>query len=642
MTVRRAVPPSTSYVRWLSDLGSGDVDGVGGKNASLGEMIGRLGRAGIRVPDGFAVTAEAYWRFLDDNDLRDAIRHHLGQPGGESPPGAGRELRRLVGSARLPDEVVAQVGAAYHELGERAGRAGLDVAVRSSATAEDLPEASFAGQQDTFLNIREDKALVDAVGRCYASLFTDRAIAYRQDQGFDHMTVALSVGVQQMVRADKAGAGVMFSMDTETGFPRTVLVNAAWGLGESVVRGTVDPDEHIVFKPLLDHEGPRPIISKSQGGKAYKTVYSSSGHQGVRTVRTSGPERRSYVLEDAEVLELARWAVVIEDHYGRAMDIEWAKDGHTGELFVVQARPETVQARRGHSSLKTYHLEDKGGVLLRGLAVGDAIAAGKVCSLAGPEAIDDFVDGSVLVTEMTDPDWVPIMRRAAAIVTDHGGRTSHVAIVSRELNIPAVVGTGQATHVLDTEQEVTVSCAEGAEGRVYTGTLPYREDEVDLDSVAITRTKVMLNLAEPTAAFRWWRLPADGVGLARMEFIVSDHIKVHPMALARFDDLEDARARREISKLTEGFADKGSTSSRGSPTGSPGSPPPDGPTPWWYAPATSRPTSTPSSSVGGSSSPTRRTQCSAGEVPAATTPRATGRASPWSAEPCARCAMRSA
>jgi pyruvate, water dikinase len=428
--------------------------------------------------------------------------------------------------------------------------------VRSSATAEDLPDASFAGQQETFLNIRGDRALLDACRRCYASLFTDRAISYREAKGFDHLKVALSVGVQRMVRSDLGSAGVMFSIDTETGFDKVVLINAAWGLGESVVQGTVDPDEYQVFKPLLSDPSLSPIVEKQRGGKAAKMVYTSDAAQPTKTVPTSRAERSAYVLDDADILTLSRWACIIEDHYGVPMDMEWAKDGASGEIFIVQARPETVQSRHEAGVLKRYRIESKGRKLAAGLSIGDAVVAGKVCVLESARDIDRFVDGAVLVTAMTDPDWVPIMKRAAALITDHGGRTSHAAIVSRELGLPAIVGTGDATQVLHDEQEITVSCAEGDEGFVYEGTARYDVEELALDDIPATRTKIMLNLANPSAAFRWWRIPADGVGLARMEFVIGNHIKVHPMALVRFDALEDEQAKQRIAELTRSYEDK--------------------------------------------------------------------------------------
>ncbi|MDQ4144224.1 MAG: phosphoenolpyruvate synthase [Actinomycetota bacterium] len=545
------------YVRWFSDLTSEDVAVVGGKNASLGEMMRNLSRAGIRVPDGFATTADAYWRFLDHNDLRRRIaeeidRLHEGAPLVE----VGKAIRDHLLKAEIPADVAVEVTRAYRELAAAAGLPNLSVAVRSSATAEDLPEASFAGQQESFLNIRGKAALLDASRRCYASLFTDRAISYREHQGFDHRSIALSVGVQRMVRSDLAGAGVMFSIDTETGFPNTVIIDAAWGLGEAVVGGKVDPDEYVVFKPLLGRDGLRPIISKIRGSKRHKIVYADDSDAGRHTTRmqeTSDRERASYVLSDDEILALAQWGSQIEAHYRRPMDIEWAKDGETGVLFIVQARPETVQARRESSQLRSYRLKGQGRELVRGLAIGDAIAGAPVCKLESPAEIDRFRTGSVLVTGITDPDWEPIMKRAAAIVTDHGGRTSHAAIVSRELGVPAIVGTGDATTVLADGQEVTVSCAEGDEGRVYEGILEFEQEELDLGDVPETETKVMLNLANPAAAFRWWRLPADGVGLARIEFIVNNQLMIHPMALVHGDELNDEKAKRRIAELTAGY-----------------------------------------------------------------------------------------
>ena len=428
--------------------------------------------------------------------------------------------------------------------------------MRSSATAEDLPDASFAGQQESFLNIRGVPALLDACRRCYASLFTDRAIAYRKAKGFDHLKVALSIGIQNMVRSDLGGAGVMFSIDTETGFDKVVVINAAWGLGENVVQGAVDPDEYQIFKPLLSDPALVPIIEKTIGAKAQKMIYAGAGEPPTRNVPTSKAECSRFVLGDDEILTLARWACVIEHHYGCPMDMEWAKDGESNELFIVQARPETVQSRRQASALKSYRVKSKGRTLVTGLSIGEAVTTGRVCLIESPRDIDRFVDGAILVTRTTDPDWVPIMRRAAAIVTDHGGRTSHAAIVSRELGLPAIVGTGNATEVLHSEQDVTVSCAEGELGFVYEGFADYEAKELDLADIPETRTQVMLNLANPAAAFRWWRIPADGVGLARMEFVVSNHIKIHPMALVRYGTLTDENAKRQIAELTEGYQDK--------------------------------------------------------------------------------------
>jgi pyruvate, water dikinase len=543
---------------WFSDESSSDVKQLGGKNASLGEMTRNMSAHGIPVPDGFAVTAAAYWAFLDANDLRPAIAARLAAiKAQEATLEAGaKTIRDMIKRAKFPSEMTEAITTAYHELSERAHTHDLDVAVRSSATAEDLPEASFAGQQESFLNIRGDKNLLDAVRRCIASLFTDRAIVYRENHGFDHMRVALSVGVQRMVHSDRGAAGVMFSIDTETGFPDTVLINASWGLGEAVVQGIVDPDEYVVFKPLLSEKGLVPIVEKSLGTKAKKVIYGADGRKTTRTVNTTNEERARFVLDDQDILKLSRWAVAIESHYARPMDMEWARDGETGELFIVQARPETVQSRKEAGSLKTYTLKEKGQRLLTGLAVGDAIASGKVCKLRSPSEIGKFAKGAILVAEVTDPDWMPIMKRAAAIITDHGGRTSHAAIVSRELGLPAIVGTGNATALLETGREVTVSCAEGDTGYVYDGTGKYEVRDLSLEHVPPTRTRVMLNMANPAAAMRWWRLPADGVGLARMEFIIGNLIKIHPMALVKFDALKDAAARRQILRLTQGFEDK--------------------------------------------------------------------------------------
>ncbi len=547
-----------SGVLWFEDLARGDVARVGGKNSSLGEMVRNLGSKGVSVPPGFATTADAYWRFIDENGLRETIAVALAHlaSGKSTLAEAGQAIRRQIVWGDWPAEIAADIKAAYRELCKRAGKANVDVAVRSSATAEDLPDASFAGQQETFLNIRGEEALLDACRRCYASLFTDRAISYRQVKGFDHLKVALSVGVQRMVRSDLGGSGVMFSIDTETGFPDVVLIDAAWGLGENVVQGSVDPDEYQVFKPLLNEPARVPIVEKKLGAKALKMIYAAEGERTTRNVPTSKRERTSFVLADEEIVKLARWAALIEQHYGCPMDMEWAKDGETGEIFIVQARPETVQSRQSDAALRSYRITSKGKNLLTGLSIGNAVVTGRVCLIESAKDISRFVDGSILVTGTTDPDWVPIMKRAAAIITDHGGRTSHAAIVSRELGLPAVVGTGEATHVLHDEQEVTVSCAEGSEGYVYEGCAEYKVEELSLDAVPQTRTKVMLNMANPAAAFRWWRLPSDGVGLARMEFVVSNHVKVHPMALVRFNELKDEDAKAAIAELTAGYDDK--------------------------------------------------------------------------------------
>jgi pyruvate,water dikinase len=546
------------YVRWFEKLNGKDVPSVGGKNASLGEMIRNLKKEGIQVPEGFATTAQAYWEFLDANDLRSRITELLNEMEKAEKPleNAGKSIRRLFLKSAFSETIDGAIREAYHKLCEMYDTDEVDVAVRSSATAEDLPEASFAGQQETFLNITGEDELLEACRKCYASLFTDRAIAYREEKGFDHMKVALSVGVQKMVRSDKASAGVMFSIDTETGFPNVVVINAAWGLGENVVQGAVTPDEYTVFKPLLGENSFTPIVEKNLGNKERKMIYSKGGTQTTRNIDTSKEERRTFVLTDDEILTLARWAQTIEKHYKKPMDIEWAKDGETNKLFIVQARPETVQSQKEAGTLKSYSLKEKGERIVSGLSIGDAIAAGRVCRIKSAEEIDQFEDNRILITEMTDPDWVPIMKRAIGIVTDHGGRTCHAAIVSRELGIPAIVGTGDATEVLESDQEITLSCAEGDQGYVYKGLLDFEESEISLEKVPKTKTRIMMNIASPAAALRWWRLPCEGIGLARMEFIINNIIKIHPMALVRFDDVEDRSIRREIEQLTRGYEDK--------------------------------------------------------------------------------------
>jgi pyruvate,water dikinase len=517
-------------------------------------MISSLAKQGVRVPDGFATTSAAYWKFLDDNKIREKVAALVKdlQNGVKSLSQVGKSVRQLFLDSQFPEDIAEQIKAAYGELSKRYRVQDVDVAVRSSATAEDLPEASFAGQQETFLNVKGEKELMDACRRCYASLFTNRAITYREEKGFDHMDVALSIGVQKMVRSDKASAGVMFSIDTETGFPDVVVINGAWGLGENVVQGSITPDEYVVFKSVLDKKGLTPIIEKILGDKAKKMIYSTDGKKAVKNVATPQSERRSFVLNDGEILQLARWAVSIEKHYGKPMDMEWAKDGRSGDLYIVQARPETVQSRKEASSLKKYTLKEKGKRILTGLSIGEAIAAAEVCLIKSAEDIDQFKDGSLLVTEMTDPDWVPIMKRSAGIITDHGGRTCHAAIVSRELGIPAVVGTGKATKVLKDGQKITLSCAEGDQGYIYDGILAFEESLVSLD-VPQTRTQVMLNIASPAAAMSWWRLPTEGVGLARMEFIINNIIKIHPMALIHFNRLKDKETRQQIQEMTRQY-----------------------------------------------------------------------------------------
>ena len=552
----------SQLVRPLQEFGQDDVGIVGGKNASLGEMLRGLKEQGVRVPEGFAITVDGYRRYVDENGITELIGEAVDQLREDERRvrEVGDRLRRAIGRGRFPEDLADEIRTAYDALCERYDMAEADVAIRSSATAEDLPDASFAGQQETMLNVTGHEDVLDAVRFCYTSLFTDRAIVYRARHGFDDREVALSVAIQKMVRAGRACSGVAFTLEPDTGFPDVIVVNGAWGLGEHLVRGNVEPDEWVVFKPALDGTTPdgqpqRPIIDRVRGSKLSKEVYARGEAAATKVVDCRRRERESYVLTDDEVLELARWARSIEQHYGRPMDIEWAKDGESDELFVVQARPETVQSRAGASVLTSYRVHTDVAPVVKGVAVGGAVASGTVRLLTSPEDADEFEDGDVLVTEMTDPDWGPLMARASAVVTDRGGRTAHAAIISREIGIPAVVGTDDATSVLTDGDVVTVSCAEGDAGLVYPGEVSWIEETLDVSDLPETETKVMLILASPGAAMRWWQLPSDGVGLARMEFIVNDHIQVHPMALVRFDDVEDRKVRQHIEKLAVGYDD---------------------------------------------------------------------------------------
>ena len=567
LTTDSSRPPSDGmphWIKWFDEVGMADLPAVGGKNASLGEMRRALTPLGVRTPDGFATTADAYRAFLRAADLERVIAdglRDLDVTEIDKLQAAGARVRSAILAAALPPALVQGIRDAYHRLEAEYG-ANCDVAVRSSATAEDLPDASFAGQQETYLNIHGEVMLADAVKRCYASLFTDRAIVYRAHHGFDHSQVALSVGVQKMVRSDLACAGVMFSIDTETGFDNAVLINGAYGLGESVVQGTVNPDEFYVFKPTLA-KGFRPILQKKLGTKEFKLVYEEGGTRQTRSVPVPSEDRERFVLSDIDILTLARWAVVVEAHYSRLrgtpspMDIEWAKDGRSGELFLVQARPETVHTQRNPLVLERYRLEARGEVLAVGRSVGEKIGQGPARIIRSASDLAQLQQGDVLVTEMTDPDWEPVMKRAAAVVTDRGGRTCHAAIVSRELGIPAIVGTATGTSAVTTGEAVTVSCAEGEEGFVYRGRLPVRVERSNLADMARPRTRMMMNVANPAEAFSLSFLPNDGVGLARLEFIIGTHVRAHPMALLHPDRVADARERRELERLTRGYADKG-------------------------------------------------------------------------------------
>ena len=536
---------SPKFIKWFADIGIEDVPLVGGKNASLGEMFRELTSKGVKVPNGFAVTAEAYRYFLReaglDAKIRDILKG-LDTRDMENLRQRGARIRHAILAVELPPDLEAEIITAYdtfkgHQLHP------ADVAVRSSATAEDLPDASFAGQQETYLNVSGHLAVLDCCKRSFASLFTDRAISYRTDKNFDHFKVALSIGVQRMVRSDLAASGVIFTIDTETGFRNAVLINAAYGLGENVVQGSVNPDEYYVFKPTLK-TGHKPILQKIVGTKEFKLIYDIGGGKMVKNVPVPAGDRAKFAISDDEILQLARWACLIEDHYSARrgqptpMDIEWAKDGHTGELFIVQARPETVQSRKALDVVETFKLKQRGPVLITGRSVGEKIAAGPVRVIPSAQFIGQFKEGEVLVTDKTDPDWEPIMKKAAAIVTNRGGRTCHAAIVSRELGVPAIVGTEHGTEVLKDGQMVTVSCAEGDTGFVYDGKLGFDVQRSNLKDLERPRTKVMMNVANPEEAISLSFIPNDGVGLAREEFIISNYIKVHPLALVNYESLE--------------------------------------------------------------------------------------------------------
>jgi len=560
--------PVSPYILWFDDVAATDIARVGGKNASLAAMTCRLVPAGIRVPPGFAVTADAYWRFIEANALQPVIAGALDEwkAGRRTLQELGSAVRGVMMAAPIPDDLRGAIVTAYRTLAHRCGHVAghgemVRVAVRSSATAEDLPEASFAGQQESFLNIAGEHAVVSHWQRCVASLFTDRAITYRDAHGFDQLRVALSVGVQQMVRADVGAAGVIFTIDTESGFPDVVLITGSWGLGENVVKGIVNPDEILLFKPLLDDVGLRPILRMRVGEKERTMILGDAADSPTRTVDTPDARRQQMCLTEEDALQLGRWAVAIEREasvragHHMPMDIEWARDGVTGQLFIVQARPETVQSRRA-PELVTWHLEGTGEVLCRGRSVGSAIATGKACVMRHVTDLADFRPGSILVAASTDPDWVPALRNAAGVITERGGRTCHAAIVSRELGIPAIVGASDALSAIADGQLITLSCASGEEGVVYSGAIPSRREALSLDAIPSTRTKVLINLADPASAFTHWRLPTDGVGLARIEFIITDDVQVHPMALAHFDRVTDGEQRRRIEQLTRGYPDK--------------------------------------------------------------------------------------
>ncbi len=550
-------------VLWFDQISIESVPSVGGKNASLGEMYCNLKSKEISVPNGFATTAAAYRLFLTETGLDQRIREILQDLNTSDISNLqqhGLEVRHAILSAEIPQAIQKEIQKAYDTLSDHLA-GGADVAVRSSATAEDLPDASFAGQQESYLNVRGQTTLLDTCRRCFASLFTDRAISYRTEKGFDHFEIALSIGVQRMVRSDLSSSGVMFTIDTETGFKDAVLINAAYGLGENIVQGSVTPDEYYVFKPTLK-TGYKPILKKVLGSKEFKLIYDTGGEKMTRNVPVDAMDRKQFAINDEDILTLARWACLIEDHYSAVqkrfcpMDIEWAKDGITQELFIVQARPETVHSQKQTNSLKTYHLNERGRVLTTGHSVGDRIGHGVARIIQSAEHLHEVQPGDVLITDKTDPDWEPIMKKAAGIVTNRGGRTCHAAIVSRELGLPAIVGAERATSTIPSGSNVTVSCAEGDTGYVYEGQLDYEIEEVDISKLPRTKTNVMMIVGNPAEAFRLSMLPNDGVGLVRMEFIINSSIRVHPMALLEYDNLHDPVLKKEIDCLTPSYDDK--------------------------------------------------------------------------------------
>ena len=555
---------NAKYIRWLEEIIINDIPLVGGKNASLGEMYCELTHEGIKIPNGFAVTAESYWHVLSSAGILDKLKEvmtGLDKTNVADLASRGKTARDLILGAGIPNDLWDEIKTAYDRLCKEYGP-DTDVAVRSSATAEDLPTASFAGQQETYLNIRGYHALREACSKCFASLFTDRAISYRIDNNFDHFKIALSIGIMKMVRSDLATSGVTFTLDTETGFRDVVFITACYGLGENIVQGAVNPDEYYVFKPTF-RKGYRAIIRKNLGDKRIKMIY-GRGDSKVLTRNVEVPEadRKRFCLIDDDILTLARYAIVIEDHYSKKagkpqpMDIEWAKDGISGDLFIVQARPETVKSQKAMDVLETYHLDRKGPVLGRGKSVGEKIASGKARVIPDVSHLPLFKPGEIIVADTTTPDWEPVMKTAAAIVTNRGGRTCHAAIVSRELGIPAVVGAEDATEKIKTGKDVTVSCAEGDEGIVYEGTLPFHVEKLLLKDLPRPKTKIMMNLGNPEEAFSLSMIPNDGVGLARMEFIISSYIKIHPMALIHPEKVTDEKVKKEINDLTFGYENK--------------------------------------------------------------------------------------
>ena len=549
-------------ILWFEEVTNKDVGLVGGKNASLGEMYQKLTKKKVNIPNGFALTARAYRDFMKESGLMDEIKDilkDLDTHNIRNLSERGERVRQAIMSAKFPEHLGDEIAKAYEKMEKMYGK-NVDTAVRSSATAEDLPDASFAGQQDTYLNIKGIHNVLYATHQCIASLFTNRAISYREDKGFDHFTIALSVGIQKMVRSDRAISGVMFSIDTESGFRDAVLINAAYGLGENIVQGKITPDEFYIFQPTLK-KGFKPIIEKNLGSKALKLIYSAEGKASTKNVAVPKEDRKKFCITDGEIIKLAEWATIIEDHYKRPMDMEWAKDGVTGKLFIVQARPETAQSVRDVNVLEEYIIGKKSRILCSGASVGYKIGKGKVNLIKDVSGIENFKKGEVLVTEMTDPDWEPIMKIASAIVTNSGGRTCHAAIVSRELGIPCVVGTRICTEVIKNGKDVTVSCAEGEEGYIYEGLLDFEVKKTNIGKIKKPKVKIMMNLAEPDQAFTQSFIPNDGVGLAREEFIINNTIKVHPLALMALDGKIkgvkiDKQTAGKIHRITNGYKSK--------------------------------------------------------------------------------------
>ena len=555
---------SQKYILLFGEISKRDVSLVGGKNASLGEMILKLAKNGINIPDGFASTSRAYWYFLKKNEVDKKLKEifkKFNPKSLKSLQETGMESRKLILKAEFPEDFKKEIVKNYKKLSRKYKEENTDVAVRSSATAEDSPTASFAGQHETFLNVKGEENLLRAIKKCMASMFSDRAIAYREEKGFSHLKIALSVGIQKMTRSDLASSGVIFTLDTETGFRNVVLINSIYGIGELIVKGKITPDEFFVFKPILmaaqsyrKSQKFKPIIVKNLGRKTKKYIYNRKG--GLKEVNVSRQKQLKFSLTDDEILTLSRWACLIEEHYKIPQDIEWAKDGKTGELFITQSRPETVHSQKEGRVFEEYQIKIKKQPILKGTAIGDKIGSGRVRLIADVSKISQFKKGEVLVTKMTDPDWVPIMRQAAAIVTDEGGKTAHAAIVSRELGVPCIVGTGKGTKILKTGKLVTVDCTQGLNGRIFEGKIPFKIKRYNLRKIPKLKTKVMLNIGVPESAFKSSFLPVEGVGLAREEFIIAEKIRIHPLALYHFNKLKNKSLKKQIEEMTVEHRDK--------------------------------------------------------------------------------------